>query len=1148
MFIFCVLVVTTTLLSRVAAFHSSYLSPTQLWRFSSALKFPYGNQKLNLDADDILDDDVELLVSLRRQMENNFNASPREMTNRIKDFFSPKRKTRDDTTTFKSYIVSNTAVMDAVNVILLVEGCNRNRINLEELTTWSALLDAMEKPSALFTSSMIYRGISCLKFLNMRDPSARQYLKLLWERIEESNVLLGPQDICPAIYSMQSLDSQLDDARSILDYLSKSMAAISGPIAAKPMCSAIYGLKKQKPTVEVRRLMWEMANRIQSGDTYYHSVNVCIALNGFQSMDDCYPEVRRLLDVLLDKAIDADEQGFDMAEDREISMALFGLQKMGCRSRGMRGRNAPYRAQQYTSSSPPPAGTGALARRPLREEEEKKAPADHTIMSSFVPGVDAHFTEVVEEFIAAGGSSAGVEADEANLIKYTSFGSTFGKDKNKKRVYLTPQNSQKEDPDSEDPRKRSTTSSGKFKSNRLSDDFTPELQRVLHYVISLMQHFEKPFEAKRLGFAMLGLSRLNADLPEVSILLEELTKKAQSAWGDVNGQELSMILHGLVGLQSDNPQVRSLLSNLVPLVRRCPSMASSDARSALFGLQGMHSGSSREAENLFDALGDLLERSNIQFRSPMDLSNSLYGLQGLANNSPATKKILKNVLQMAASIDPERTFNGRDAAMSLYGLRGANGQTRETLDILSVLTPFIENCRGPLNANDIATCLYGLQNFKSNQKEVKKVLKALNRHVTSKARGRFNPKGLSMVLNGLQGFDSRRPEVRELIKGITVIARRTAETFYGFEDFHQLSSALYGLRDLSSDSVEVRELLVVIADILKNFKTRGANYPNTRRSSATTASAADAKAWVKKDVVVTPDSNINSWTSAASATTESVGGSSASVQPATTSTTAAVGAVGAAVAVNATPAATSTIGHRVGAGMQVLETPKADKVAMALYGLQKMDPSLVSVNSILEVLGEYVAAMPPPNGVATGMALRAFREYSGLPTPAQRTILFRLAEKLPGWSTRKITRSRGSVNRARPPQASDVQATVRSSLSGIANLDRTDEAVRVILGAFASELLSDTFDLKLLDYTTYKVVSQTYETIPLIWGDGDGHDEEKAYFLQRNEKMIPALREALQEMRLAKWSPSNPSRQSKPRSTHGRKANASASVSVSASV
>jgi hypothetical protein len=46
-------------------------------------------------------------------------------------------------------------------------------------------------------------------------------------------------------------------------------------------------------------------------------------------MDDSSTEVRQLLSALMEKAILAEEQGIDKAGDREISMALFGLQRMG---------------------------------------------------------------------------------------------------------------------------------------------------------------------------------------------------------------------------------------------------------------------------------------------------------------------------------------------------------------------------------------------------------------------------------------------------------------------------------------------------------------------------------------------------------------------------------------------------------------------------------------------------------------------------------------------------------------------------------------------------------------------------------------------------------------------------------------------------
>ena len=41
-------------------------------------------------------------------------------------------------------------------------------------------------------------------------------------------------------------------------------------------------------------------------------------------------------------------------------------------------------------------------------------------------------------------------------------------------------------------------------STKYESDPSPELKRVLVYVTSLLNHYEGPFEAKRLGFAMMG--------------------------------------------------------------------------------------------------------------------------------------------------------------------------------------------------------------------------------------------------------------------------------------------------------------------------------------------------------------------------------------------------------------------------------------------------------------------------------------------------------------------------------------------------------------------------------------------------------------------------------------------------------------------
>ena len=108
------------------------------------------SQRVYLDLSDILDDDsTEFLEALKRQMEgtNILNASPREVTNRIKGFFVNNRRSSEEIANFKKYIDANKAVMDVVNAVLLVEGCTRVNINVREILSWNSILTAMEKPS-----------------------------------------------------------------------------------------------------------------------------------------------------------------------------------------------------------------------------------------------------------------------------------------------------------------------------------------------------------------------------------------------------------------------------------------------------------------------------------------------------------------------------------------------------------------------------------------------------------------------------------------------------------------------------------------------------------------------------------------------------------------------------------------------------------------------------------------------------------------------------------------------------------------------------------------------------------------------------------------------------------------------------------------
>lgn len=371
---------------------------------------------------------------------------------------------------------------------------------------------------------------------------------------------------------------------------------------------------------EVRLLLQEIAKKISASEAFYHSVNVCIALNGLQNMDDGSSEVRAVLTALMEKAIPANEQGIDRAGDREISMALFGLQRMG----------------------------GA----------RKSGP---------------------------GGDS-------------------------------------------------------------LKGRASPELRKVLTYITSLVTHFDVPFEAKRLGFALCGLSSISYELPEVQRLVSELAIKTRDCWGDISGHELSMCLHGMVGLQSDSKAVRDLVSGIIPLVRNCPSISAPDVASAMLGLQGLRT-SSIEVCQLAGALADLLERSKVTIVDAGDASDVLYGLQGISSSQPEGRRLLGKIPAMIRGA--EALQNGRQLAASLGGLKNCDTRHPETLGVLKALSPRFAAFKGEFTVQNVALALYGLQSMRSGSKELGKLLKILT-PLVAKATGTINPKGIFMALNGLQ--------------------------------------------------------------------------------------------------------------------------------------------------------------------------------------------------------------------------------------------------------------------------------------------------------------------------------------------------------------------------------------------------------------
>ena len=114
-----------------------------------------------------------------------------------------------------------------------------------------------------------------------------------------------------------------------------------------------------------------------------------------------------------------------------------------------------------------------------------------------------------------------------------------------------------------------------------------------------------------------------------------------------------------------------------------------------------------------------------------------------------------------------------------------------------------------LTARELSTTLYSLRGMRSDVKEVKGLLNALNRALYYSRDGcnPFDVQGVSNALYGLQGMNSDCSEVRTLITQITGRIAGCAEPL----DSQAIGNALYGMKSMSSEYPEVRLLLRVLA-------------------------------------------------------------------------------------------------------------------------------------------------------------------------------------------------------------------------------------------------------------------------------------------------------------------------------------------------
>jgi hypothetical protein len=258
----------------------------------------------------------------------------------------------------------------------------------------------------------------------------------------------------------------------------------------------------------------------------------------------------------------------------------------------------------------------------------------------------------------------------------------------------------------------------------------------------------------------------------------------------------------------------------------------------------------------------------------------------------------------------------------------------------------------------------------------------------------------------------------------------TQSSFSGFEDFHQISSAINGLAGMSTEQPEVRRLVDSLSRLLKPLLD---DYPTPVHTQTPTQAQTQAGSGERVQSVtdisatVTGTSQVRQWQ-------QGKGVVLTTVDPI-------------AIALDADREREREREKRAAGkrgtdklSKMLRDAPKPEKVGMALYGMQGLSSRYDSVRMIMDLLLPFVKNMPTPTGKVVGMAFQCFKSCSGRPTGSHAEVLSVLSKKTAGWSNRKDS-SRGEYS-SRSVPVSDMQVTLRSALWGISRLDRQTPPVR----------------------------------------------------------------------------------------------------------
>jgi len=325
-----------------------------------------------------------------------------------------------------------------------------------------------------------------------------------------------------------------------------------------------------------------------------------------------------------------------------------------------------------------------------------------------------------------------------------------------------------------------------------------------------------PLSGQDIAMIMYGLHRMGSEWKEVQLMLGALAARIRFASSSsvMSAVELSRTLWGLQTMGGGSP----LPLPEVPLGLKISSSGFPDASETASGSVPNFLFSSPRLHNryklpeslvsLLKVLERKLESRRERLSGPM-VCSALFGLQGLTTDSGAVRKIIRILsedLNHSTSALPPRNSN--------------NGKNNNNSSSISTSTN--ENIY--LNGQHIANALFGLQNLTTSKWRLAEDLLVVLARAIDASPLPLSAQGVGNAFYGLQGMSSEREGVRKVLSALTAKVRAMPSSSASSSSSpteiplsgQNIGNALWGLRNMTSEHVEVRQALAALADRIKS--------------------------------------------------------------------------------------------------------------------------------------------------------------------------------------------------------------------------------------------------------------------------------------------------------------------------------------------